>query len=440
MPKNLFFSLTVVMLSILLSLLAACGPAPTSNSGPASVATPPPGENLYVLDGYTPQGATAAGQQIVAFHPTSANPSTLLTLPAGLTSLDHQRLYVATPQGNRTTVAVINTRNGATLRSLVINGSYSTAGQSIDNAVISFDGHWLALREAGQSGNTTTIALIDTQAGKLVKTIHLNGSFTLDALSPDGTALYLLQRLSDGSGHYYVQLYNVTENELYQYPIIDKTEINDPRMTGTALARQVASNGTAAYTLYIDTYRNIAFVHVLPMDPGFPFAHCIDLPVGKSADLLRYYTLALSSDGTTLYAVNGALGVASEITVSSSDVFDDKIVATAHFNPGDVRAGDTQRVLYNGAVLSPDQQALYFAGAKGIWAASTSDLHAQRNTFKRYLAQQSFTGIALSADGRTLFAVDPASGITLLNAASGQPGQVIQGPAHSPWGIAWVTG
>ncbi|HYU74494.1 MAG TPA: hypothetical protein VEL31_17625 [Ktedonobacteraceae bacterium] len=55
------------------------------------------------------------------------------------------------------------------------------------------------------------------------------------------------------------------------------------------------------------------------------------------------------------------------------------------------------------------------------------------------MTQQALTGVALSADSRTLYAVDPAHGITLLNAATGQSQQVVQGPAHNPWGIEWIT-
>ncbi len=431
----------IVMLSMLLPLVAACGTSASTGTSPSIVATVPHGENLYVLDGYTPMGTNGNSQQIVAFHPGSSKPTALVTLPVGLTSMDHQTLYTATSHGSQTTISVINTQSGSLIRSLVIQGNYSTAGQSFANAVLSFNGQWLALRELGQAGNETTIALVDTQAGKLVKTIHLNGNFDLDAVNPDGSRIYLLERLNDGSGHYYVRLYDVTENQLYQYPIVDKTEINDPRMTGTALARQTASDGTMVYTLYIDTARNVAFVHILPLTGDFLGARCVVLPAGKSADLLHYYTLTLSSDGTTLYAANGALGVANAIELSGADIFNDKIAGTSRFNPGNINAasGYKTQALYNGAALSPDQKTLYFVGQQGIWAINTSDLLAQRNSFAHYLTQQSLTGIALSADGHMLYAVDPANGITLLNAGTGQPQQVIQGPAHAPWGIEWIT-
>src|ERR1700694_2106659 len=443
MPKKPFVWLTV-MLSMLLPLVAACGSTPSTSTNTSHATTPPGGESLYVLDGYTPtvQSSNSVGQHIIVFHPGNTNPA--MTLPLGLVSMDHQRLIATQVQKNQTTISVVNTQNGTIIRSLVINGAYSTAEPGFNNAVLSFDGHWLALRRLDQSSSATTIALVDTQAGKLAKTIHLKGDFDLDAISPDGNALYLLQRLNDGTGHYYVELYNVSENELYQSPIVDKSELNDPNMTGTAVARQISGNASSTYTLYVDAYHNMAFVHILPLDPGFPFARCITLPVGKSSDLLRYYTLALSSDGTTLYAANGALGVVSVISLNTggtSNIYSDQVVATGRFNPGvtGITSADTSRILRNGAVLSSDQSTLYFAGLRGIWSVKTTDLRTGHAAFHQVLGQQSFTGIALSADSKTLYAVDPTSGITAFDTTSGQSLQALQVPARSPWDIEWIV-
>jgi len=429
---------------MLLPLVAACGSGSltSTSTNPATKVAPPAGENIYVLDGYAPQGVTNANQHIVAFHPGNAQPT--YTLPAGLTSMDHRLLLAAQAQAGQTTISVIDTRSGATLRTLSLAGNYSTAGQDFNNAVLSIDGHWLALRQLDSSTSATTIALVDTKAGKLSKTIHLTGDFDLDAISLDGNALYLLQRLNNGTGRYYVQLYTVSENELYQSPIVDKSELNDPNMTGTATARQVASDASATYTLYVDTYHNIAFVHILPLDPGFPFARCINLPVGKSSDLLHYYTLALSADGKTLYAANGALGVVSEISLNNmgtSNIYSDQVAATDHFNPGvtNVTSVDTSRMLRNGAALSSDQSTLYFAGLHGIWSVKTADLLSGHAAFHQALGQQSFTGIALSADSRTLYAVSPTSGITAFDTASGQALQALQVPIHAPWDVEWIV-
>src|SRR6266699_6582009 len=102
MQKRSVIWLTLT-LSVLFTLIIACGPTtptpnPTTSTGVIHHApTVPAGENLYVLDGYTPLGANSVGgQQIVAFHPGSANPATLVTLPTGLTSRDHHTLSTAT--------------------------------------------------------------------------------------------------------------------------------------------------------------------------------------------------------------------------------------------------------------------------------------------------------------------------------------------------------
>jgi hypothetical protein len=215
-------------------------------------------------------------------------------------------------------------------------------------------------------------------------------------------------------------------------------------MTGTAVARQVPNSAAETYTLYVDPYHNIAFVHILPLDPSFPLAHCINLPVGKSSDLLRYYTLTLSTDGQTLYAANGALGVVSVISLNTggtSNIYSDQVIATAHFNPGvtNITSSDTSRMLRNGAVLSSDQSTLYFVGLHGIWSANTTDLLRKHATFHQILGQQSFTGIALSADRKTLYAVDPTSGIAAFDTASGQAQQALQVPARAPWDIEWIV-
>jgi DNA-binding beta-propeller fold protein YncE len=430
----------ITMLCMLLPLVVACGS--NTSTSPATNVKLLVGENIYVLDGYAPQGVTNIDQHIVAFHPGNARPT--YTLPAGLTSTDHRLLIAAQAQAGQTTISVIDTQSGATLRTLTLAGNYSTAGQDFTNAVLSYDGHWLALRRLDSTTTATTIALVDTLAGKLSKTIHLQGDFDLDTISLDGNALYLLQRLNNGTGRYYVQLYTVSKNELYQSPIVDKSELNDPNMTGTAVARQIPGNASSTYTLYVDAYHNIAFVHILPLDPGFPFARCITLPVGKSSDLLRYYTLALSSDGTTLYAANGALGVVSVISLNTggtSNIYSDQVVATGRFNPGvtGITNADTSRMLRNGAVLSSDQSTLYFAGLRGIWSVKTTDLRTGHAAFHQVLGQQSFTGIALSADSKTLYAVDPTSGITAFDTTSGQSLQALQVPARSPWDIEWIV-
>ncbi len=144
-------------LGLLLLAVAGCGLTSTATDTTKSVQLPR-GETLYVLDGYA---GTSATQRILAFQPGRGT-SALLTLPAGVTSYGHTTLYAASAAAGHTTIAVINTRTGATLRTIALAGSYETAGPGYGASTISPDGKWLALRQSGTTGGTTTIALLDT--------------------------------------------------------------------------------------------------------------------------------------------------------------------------------------------------------------------------------------------------------------------------------------
>ena len=419
------------LLGLLLLAMAGCGRASTATNTTKSVQLPR-GETLYVLDGYAGMAAT---QRILAFQPGKGT-SALLTLPVGVTSYDHTTLYAASAAAGHTTIAVINTRTGGALRSITLAGSYETAGPGYGASTISPDGKWLALRQSGTTGGTTTIALLDTQAGRLAKTVSLPGDFELDAISPDGQVLYLIENLHDAAHHYYVKAYDVASATLGDWVIVDKTEIENPKMQGTPLTRQMAPNGSVAYTLYINAAQNSAFIHVLPLVGSANdarFARCVDLPVGSAGSLLKYYTLALAPDGSHLYATNAALGVSNVVDLHGPDVLSDNLTSTAHFTA----AGDTALAwdFYGGAALAAGSGMLYVAGAHGIVALHTPDMQMK----DVYLAGGTFTGLALSGDGRTLYAVDPANGIVPLNLATGKAGAALRGPAATPWGVAWVA-
>src|SRR5260221_84219 len=313
--------LSILISTLLTLILTACGSTSPATTQPGSSAASTK-ESLYVVDGSLSSANVYTGQRIVEFHPGSTTQP--VVLPAGLYSMDHKNIYTATPQNGQTTITVTNAQTGVTTRTFSIPGNYTTSGEAYTSSVLSANGRWLALRQQGGTNTQSTIVLVDTQAGKLAKTIQLPGDYDLDAISADGTALY---------------------------------------------------------------------------------------------------------------AANGALGVVTSISLSGEQVFNDNIIKTSHFNPGNVTTRDKSAVLYNGAALSPDQNTLYFVGVHGIWAVNTHDLNVKEN----YATQQAFTGIALGNNGQTLYAVYPTNGITMVNVASGQSQRVTQSPAHTPWGIACIA-
>ena len=187
-------SLTMLICGLLVAL-TACGQTQSATLSASS--TIPQGEMLHVLDGYSV--SSTDGQRIVSFHPGT---SLSTSLPTGLFSLDHRYIYTATPQGGQTKITVTNTQGKTVVRSFTIPGTYSTAGNDYTKSVLSANGRWLALRQLEQMNTNTTFALVDTQKGSLVKSFSLKGSFDLDAVSPDGNRVFLLERLHDTTGHY----------------------------------------------------------------------------------------------------------------------------------------------------------------------------------------------------------------------------------------------
>lgn len=442
----------VVALALVLTVLpvlAACGRSGATTTTSRQSATLPPGETLYLVSSASARSGSA-GQRLIAMQPASATPAALLTLPAGLISPDHRALFAASPAGSGdTTIARIDPQTGAMERSLTLPGRYTTSGEGWGDATLSADGRWLALEQSNVSGASTVITLIDTQAMAAVRTFTLAGAFTLDAAAPGGRMLYLLQTLNDTAHHYYVRAFDSQAGQLTPGYIVDKSELYATwSMAGYAVARQEASDGSVDYTLYIAPGLNQAFIHALPVSTdasGGGFAHCIELPVGSSPDLLRYYTLVMAPDGSALYAANAALGVVATISLNgdSSNIFQDAVTATAHFTPDGAGSTDatgsyaqqpSQHPLENGAALSTDGKTLYVAGPSGVHVFDARTLEA-RGTF---LAGHAITSVAASGDGHMLYAVDPAAGVSVIDLASGRTVRTARCPMQAPWGIAWV--
>ncbi|WP_141727789.1 hypothetical protein [Thermogemmatispora onikobensis] len=435
-PLQLFLLVTVV----LLLALGACGgqPAPSRGGGERQSLL---GNNvLYVVDG---SPSSQSSQRLLVFEAVGKSSGKVLTLPVGLMSQDHHRLYRALAGGGQTRITVVDTRSGETLRSLTIAGSYSTADLGAGKSLLSGDGRWLVLRDLSTPAQSTRLALIDMVAGRLAATISLSGDFDLDGISSQGRILYLLEYLDRAAYHYNVRAYDVADGRLLPQVIVDKNE-PDEKMQGLALTRQLAPNGKAAFTIYINPGQNKAFIHVLPLTDRLDdplLARCVDLPTGTGAQaraLLHFYTLALSQDEQTLYAVNAALGVMAVVDVRLA--YDPKSVTgvpgpkTEQFSPGRMQQADAKamsRQLAGGAVLSPDQRRLYVVGLKGIWVFDPQLPGLQ----SEYVPQQSFTGLTIDGTGRMLYAVSPTEGIIPIDLSSGESQAPLKVPARTPWAI-----
>jgi hypothetical protein len=186
---------------------------------------------------------------------------------------------LATPKS--TVVAAIRVRSGRIVRSNVLRGFYGVPIVAFDGSTggVSGDGGTLVLASYGPiPGDTgvTPFVVLDTKTLRKARTLRLPGSWTYDAISPDGSTLFLVEYLSAGqSPHYRVRLWDNTSGRLAPGAIVDRRE-DEALMRGQPVTRKSSSDGRWAYTLYARQGKP-PFVHAL--DTVEREAYCIDLPL-----------------------------------------------------------------------------------------------------------------------------------------------------------------
>lgn len=195
--------------------------------------------------------------------------------------------YVALAAGS-------GTRLVAGERTLTIPGRFGVARltQGGQMGGLSPDGRTLVLQSMGIDA-TTRFAVVSTADLSLQRTISLDGTFGFDALSPDGSRLYLIQhRTLQDVQHYVVRAYDLAAGRLLPGRIADKTQ-KSWVMEGWAIARATTADGRWAYTLYANP-GGYPFVHALDTVRGV--AHCVGLPwAATDQDPVWQFTLALRS-------------------------------------------------------------------------------------------------------------------------------------------------
>jgi hypothetical protein len=135
--------------------------------------------------------------------------------------------------------------------------------------------------------------------------IELPGAFSYDAMSPDGSVLYLIEHLPPaGANHYAVRALDVSAGRLRPGVIVDKRNPGEA-MEGRPLSRAVTTDGAVVATLYLRESGE-PFVHLLHTVEGFAF--CADLPRGATAGWTLSYPagrfLVTDPNGTSRHAID----------------------------------------------------------------------------------------------------------------------------------------
>jgi len=196
-----------------------------------------------------------------------------------------------------TVVSRIDKQGGRLGRWWYLPGRYSIPTAAFDDAAggLSADGGTLVLSRFSwiYPPRATGLAIVHTERhpgrvrgeARLRRTIDklsLPGSYSFDAISPDGSTVYLIEHLSKVfGGAYQVRALDARSGELRPEPIVDPAEPME-QMEGQPISRVTSPDARWAYTLYTDHQKgqyelaHEPFIHALDTVAGR--AVCIDLP------------------------------------------------------------------------------------------------------------------------------------------------------------------
>ena len=214
----------------------------------------------------------------------------------GVRSADGSMQFVALKAGADTLVKAVRTSDGSTVLQRTVPGAFGVPAltQSGFAGGLFHDGSALVLQSVGIEP-TSRFVILGTQDLATRDTVALKGSFGFDALSPDGSRLYLIQHTSvDDLQHYVVRAYDLATHTLLPGRVADKTQ-KSWVMQGWAVSRATTADGRWDYTLYANP-GGYPFIHALDTVRGV--AHCIGLPWSAGQDPVWSFTLVL--DGKTL--------------------------------------------------------------------------------------------------------------------------------------------
>ncbi len=249
---------------------------------------------------------------VAAFLPAAAHADGLPVLgidvgSSGVASSSGEARYVTIPAGGRTIVERVAQHGGQVLAWRSLRGTFTIPAVAYDGSAsgLSADGTTLVLIEPRASfPRAETKLLVLKSAGlKPRRLVTLRGDFSFDAISPNGSWLYLIHYVSPTDPtRYLVQAFDVQHGQLAARPIIDPKEPGD-KMRGNPLSRTMSADGRWAYTLY-DGAGATPFVHAL--DTVARSAHCIDLDGIAAGTNLWRLRLGIDPAGRHLVVRDGS--------------------------------------------------------------------------------------------------------------------------------------
>jgi hypothetical protein len=252
---------------------------------------------------------------LLALYPAAARadgpPVTSLDAgPEGVLELSGGDRFTALQTRRGTVLTQSQTRGGRVVRAVVLPGRWGVPVVANDGTSggLSADSTTLVLMRVARAypRRQSRFAVVDTGPLAVRHEVELDGEWGFDALSPDGSTLYLIEQLSRRDRtRYAVRAYDLRARRLLPEPVVDPAEPDEP-MRGLAVTRTTGPRGRWEYTLYAGGEH--PFIHAL--DTVRRESICIDLP-HRVARHRRLYELRIVVRGHRLELVDGDRVVAA---------------------------------------------------------------------------------------------------------------------------------
>jgi outer membrane protein assembly factor BamB len=354
---------------------------PLPCSGQSS--SPPGSKFLYVQ----PDGP---GGPMLAYDTATRQP--VMEFEPGIASADG-RLYFSTfHQRHRTRLLRSKVSTGTNAGSRFVNGYWNLGA-------VSASGERVAL--VRNRRDETTVQVFDFAKGRTLHVLRLRGFFEVEALSPDGQHLFLIQHLAQR--RYLVRQYDLRHERLVARPL---RAPGVKLMAGYAWSGVASRDGEWLLTLYLSTARQTAFVHSLNLAERRPA--CVLLPSGRGVfKQLKRYSMTLAPGKKTLYAANPLLGVVAEIDLDRS-----KVVRVSRFQRATKAPAGHSATL---STISRNSRTLYFSAGRDLWAYDA----AYGLIRGPYATGGRVVGVGYGAKDRRIFAVRADGKMLAFNAATG---------------------
>jgi hypothetical protein len=261
-----------------------------------------------------------------------------------------------------------------------------TTGQTTDTVTVNHDLRFAGVSQDGKravgfqltDGGSTTITIASPTDQR---DIRIDGrDWNFDALRGDN--MFLIKNLSGGG--YQVRLLHVESGQLD--PELVKDAHESGTIWGQPYSRLASADGRYLFTLYIGQNGG-AMVHALDLDTAN--ARCLDLPGTGNYLASTLYSMLLSKDQRTLWAIGPGYGHVVGIDIAAR-----KVTTAFRIGTSTSRQGRGTR-----AALSPDGKRIALTDGDTVSVLSL----AKRKIVKRSTVSAVAIGYAPDGSLRTFF-------------------------------------